>query len=649
MNRISDNWPPHREAEIATVPLVLAHEPPFFIGSLQIEPALRRVVRDDGADTIVEPLVMQVLVALGRANGDILTRDELVDRCWDGRIVGDDSIARVIALLRKLAAGFGAGAFTVETIAKVGYRLLVAEAEAGAQESESMQPPRGIGGRMTALIGAACLLAAGGAASAYLVPDRAPAPLSVGVEAAMGPRDDTATRRFASALTSDLTRFAGAVSRINLIDDGTAGDGARPDLLVRVALDPTGSSPSAVARLVRGDDGSILWSERFVAEDRDEGHLRRNVALGVARIVRCGLERAAAVSDDAASVRLYFAACGAMEAGDWAAALSHVSQAVARQPEDAAGWACLAMATLLSDRGWSGAMTASAETRRIAKAHARKALSLDPHSGRAYQALAIAAGPFGSEGMTILASGIRADPDHDSLHGLRSLVLLNSGYVKASLAPSQRAMGLDPTNIDAHFLSAHLLMAAGRSDEALALQAKIEEVFPGEQQTVQLRHQFLLNGPDPARALAEFELLEVRPENHPFALRLLEAQLRKRAGLPLPEQGAFDRDAEAAFRDDPSLAWQIAAVLADLGQTERAFAWIARGPRADPLRRWWPLFLPHAAPLRRDPRFFAAMNELGLVEIWRKRGQWPDFCSEPGLRYDCRREAARLMRKPAVA
>ena len=58
MNRIPDNWPPHREAEIAAVPFVLAHEIPFFIGSLYVEPALRRVVRDGGAETIVESLVM---------------------------------------------------------------------------------------------------------------------------------------------------------------------------------------------------------------------------------------------------------------------------------------------------------------------------------------------------------------------------------------------------------------------------------------------------------------------------------------------------------------------------------------------------------------------------------------------------------------
>jgi len=33
---------------------------------------------------------------------------------------------------------------------------------------------------------------------------------------------------------------------------------------------------------------------------------------------------------------------------------------------------------------------------------------------------------------------------------------------------------------------------------------------------------------------------------------------------------------------------------------------------------------------------------IGLADYWRATGQWPDFCAEPGLPYDCRAEAARL-------
>jgi tetratricopeptide (TPR) repeat protein len=66
---------------------------------------------------------MQVLVALGRVEGLIVTRDELIERCWDGRIVSDDAINRVLSRIRQLAAGLGGGSFAIETIARVGYRV----------------------------------------------------------------------------------------------------------------------------------------------------------------------------------------------------------------------------------------------------------------------------------------------------------------------------------------------------------------------------------------------------------------------------------------------------------------------------------------------------------------------------------------------
>jgi hypothetical protein len=58
------------------------------------------------------------------------------------------------------------------------------------------------------------------------------------------------------------------------------------------------------------------------------------------------------------------------------------------------------------------------------------------------------------------------------------------------------------------------------------------------------------------------------------------------------------------------------------------------------------LFTPSAAPLRRDRRFMALANRLGLVDYWRASGHWPDFCAEPGLPYDCKAEAAKLARAP---
>lgn len=101
----------------------LAHEADFTIGRLLVRPSHREIVSPGGLPEIQEPRVMQVLVALYRAGGGILSRDDLVHQCWEGRIVGDDAINRVMSRLRRAAHEAG-DAFRIETVTKVGYRLV---------------------------------------------------------------------------------------------------------------------------------------------------------------------------------------------------------------------------------------------------------------------------------------------------------------------------------------------------------------------------------------------------------------------------------------------------------------------------------------------------------------------------------------------
>jgi DNA-binding winged helix-turn-helix (wHTH) protein/tetratricopeptide (TPR) repeat protein len=99
----------------------LAHIRPFHIGSAEVRPASREVACGSLRESL-EPRVMQVLVTLARARGAILSRDDLIAACWDGRAVSDDAINRVLSRLRALARKFEA--FQIETVVKVGYRLV---------------------------------------------------------------------------------------------------------------------------------------------------------------------------------------------------------------------------------------------------------------------------------------------------------------------------------------------------------------------------------------------------------------------------------------------------------------------------------------------------------------------------------------------
>ena len=105
-----------------SAPVILAREGAFALGPLRIDPSLRAVLGAGCSETL-EPRVMQVLVVLARAGGTIVTRDELTMSCWGGRVVGEDAINRTLGRLRRLARQ--TDAFQLETIRKVGYRLVV--------------------------------------------------------------------------------------------------------------------------------------------------------------------------------------------------------------------------------------------------------------------------------------------------------------------------------------------------------------------------------------------------------------------------------------------------------------------------------------------------------------------------------------------
>ncbi len=103
------------------------------IGGTLVRPVSREL-HGIGGSASVEPRVMQVLLTLAYAKGEVVTRSELVGRCWNGLVVGEDAISRAIGEVRRLARTVAGGEFAVETITKTGYRLVgasLAPAKAG--------------------------------------------------------------------------------------------------------------------------------------------------------------------------------------------------------------------------------------------------------------------------------------------------------------------------------------------------------------------------------------------------------------------------------------------------------------------------------------------------------------------------------------
>jgi DNA-binding winged helix-turn-helix (wHTH) protein len=103
-----------------STPLAQAHE--FRLGGVHVRPAAR-TIEGAGGSFATEPLVMQVLVQLSRNAGRVVSRREIFERCWGAAPVGDDSLNRVVAALRKTLTQADGGTVQIETIPGAGYTL----------------------------------------------------------------------------------------------------------------------------------------------------------------------------------------------------------------------------------------------------------------------------------------------------------------------------------------------------------------------------------------------------------------------------------------------------------------------------------------------------------------------------------------------
>nr|WP_298791811.1 winged helix-turn-helix domain-containing protein [uncultured Allomuricauda sp.] len=69
--------------------------------------------------------IVQVLVVLIEANGNVVTKEELYNKVWKGIVVTENSLNKAISELRKIFGDSRSEPKFIETIPKKGYRLLV--------------------------------------------------------------------------------------------------------------------------------------------------------------------------------------------------------------------------------------------------------------------------------------------------------------------------------------------------------------------------------------------------------------------------------------------------------------------------------------------------------------------------------------------
>lgn len=98
-------------------------ESSFQLGPWLVRPTHGTLTGPEGT-VHLEPKVMEVLVYLVERAGDVVTRDQFIERVWHGRVVTDEVLSRCISLLRTHLGDNPREPRYIQTVPKIGYRMV---------------------------------------------------------------------------------------------------------------------------------------------------------------------------------------------------------------------------------------------------------------------------------------------------------------------------------------------------------------------------------------------------------------------------------------------------------------------------------------------------------------------------------------------
>jgi len=351
-------------------PVRLSAERDFRLGDLDIHPSVSETARGEHRQH-VEPRVMQVLVALASARGAVVSRDQLIQRCWDGRVVGEAAINRCISRLRALAdRGDGTRSFVVETIARVGYRLQTAAdvVQESVPPVAVTTPPRKPHMAWFALAAMAVVLAAAFVVSRYVGASHTIADVAIKPSIAVLPfknlSPDADGAYFAAAIQDEILTRLAKIESLKVISRTSADEAAKkPGALADIArtlgvanvlegsVQRSGDRVRVNVQLIRAASDDHLWAEAYDRHLDDvlavENDVAGSIATALAAKITPGERRALAAmpTTNARAYDLYLRALvlyGKFEEEPIAAALETLQQAVAIDPGFALAWAMIA-------------------------------------------------------------------------------------------------------------------------------------------------------------------------------------------------------------------------------------------------------------------------------------------------------------------
>jgi DNA-binding winged helix-turn-helix (wHTH) protein/TolB-like protein/Tfp pilus assembly protein PilF len=593
-----------------------------------------------------------LLVALVRRSGHLVTKDELLEEVWPGTFVQETNLTVNISGLRKALARGGNGTGIIQTVPGRGYRLIapvVAREAPGsilrvesanndldaAPNSQGVAPvgsARHLGGvmhRRWVLAAAIVCVAIGAIALWRAQPENTDVPFD-SVAVLPFTSDSSNNNYLADGLTEAVLnglvqlkslRVAPRASAFRYKGSAVGPRDAGRELGVAAVVTATISQQDSDLRiqvdLVNVARDSQTWGARYQGNMSELVHLQTRILEDLPRALRVPLtdketrQLARRLTENADAYRAYLQGRYEWDQRSEAAlrrAIERFRDAVAIDPQFAAAYSGLADS--YSVLGYLSYLS-PAETFPEAKRHATKALELDASLAEAHASLGFVKLYFEWDWVGAEAAFQRAialDPNHAASHQWYSIYLLTAGRPTEAFREIQFAQQRDPLSLPVNTDLGFYYYYTGQYDEAvkqLKLVLEMNPDFPPAHLWLGRAYQELGKFDE---ALSAFRRVEDRVRDWPvsIAARGFVAGAAGRPTLALQALAELEQLSSRRF----VTSYGVALIHAGLGQNDEAFASLNKA--FDERSNWlvWLRLDPRWNALRPDPRFSELLSRM---------------------------------------
>jgi len=534
----------------------------------------RECIRRGGDSVHVHPKPMAVLQRLAEAGGEVVTREELFEAVWPGVIVTDDALTQCIVELRKAFGDSARQQAVIQTVPKVGFRLVPSVRREGVEEPV------------------------------------------IAVLPFVNMSSDPEQEYFSDGISEELINLLAKTPGLRVISHTSAFSfKQRPTAIPEIArqlgvshvlegsVRKSGDRVRITAQLVEVRSDTHLWSRNYDRDLAEIFAIQDDIARRVVRKVRVTLlrdmPRSAPVDPEA--YRLFLLGRSRLNAYDFPAALDNFRRSIAIEPNFAQGH--VAIAACFGARTFFGELPPKDGYARISEALQR---ATDCDGGAAEVDRPLAEKHFyydwdWAKAEAAFKRALERVPSDAHCYQLYAWFLTAMRRWDEARERIGRSLELEPLSPSVYLTASNIEYFAGCHSRAIDHCRRALEFSPEHPLALsQMGWSFLQIG-DFESALAMMERsVQIAPDNSYFRWLL---------GYAYAVTGRVDgaremiRDLHARSQRQYVVPFGFAVIHAGLGEFDVALAWLEKAYEE---RNGWMVYLdvaPSLDPLRGEPRF----------------------------------------------